>query len=45
MRIEIDMPMSTGIEQLLIALEDKLGIHRKNIELVMIKNHEIVEYI
>ena len=38
MRIEINVPMDTGIDQVLQILSQRLNIPKKNIELVIIKN-------
>lgn len=44
-KIEISLQMEDSIEQMLDILSKKVNIKSSNIELVMIKNHEIIEYV
>ena len=44
-KIEIALEMDACVEEMLEILSSKINIRASNIELIMIKNHEIVEYI
>jgi hypothetical protein len=45
MKIEISLHQGDSLDDLSDQVSQKVGIKKKNIELVMIKNHEIMEYL
>ena len=45
MKIEIALNNNNTVDDLLDHLSAKIKIEKENIELVMIKNHEIIEYV